>query len=281
MTAGEPQSANDYDDRTTAAVKSVLIEIGQILGSYKGRYAVVGGAVPWLLLNQNDMRHVGTLDVDLSLDAAALGGGEYAHLIESLKSHGYEQRESLRRFQLVRQIDARDGGPLIDVIVDFLRPRDAVTAKNDPPLVDNFAVQRASGAELALRFCEFIPISGAMPNGGTNRVEVAVCSIPALLAMKGHAIHGRYKHKDAYTSTTASVTTLAALTRWLQPAGHCLITRRASPDTDSLPGSLILPMDSDPPASGGSLRKAGRWGNALRTSGSLTPLDRCMHGCAR
>lgn len=198
MTAGEPQSANDYDDRTTAAVKSVLIEIGQILGSYKGRYAVVGGAVPWLLLNQNDMRHVGTLDVDLSLDAAALGGGEYAHLIESLKSHGYEQRESLRRFQLVRQIDARDGGPLIDVIVDFLRPRDAVTVKNDPPLVDNFAVQRASGAELALRFCEFIPISGAMPNGGTNRVEVAVCSIPALLAMKGHAIHGRYKHKDAY-----------------------------------------------------------------------------------
>lgn len=73
MTAGEPQSANDYDDRTTTAVKSVLIEIGQILGSYKGRYAVVGGAVPWLLLNQNDMRHVGTLDVDLSLDAAALG----------------------------------------------------------------------------------------------------------------------------------------------------------------------------------------------------------------
>ena len=68
MTAGEPQSANDYDDRTTAAVKSVLIEIGQILGSYSGKYAVVGGAVPWLLLNQNDdMRHVGTLDVDLSL----------------------------------------------------------------------------------------------------------------------------------------------------------------------------------------------------------------------
>ena len=26
----DPQSANDYDDRTTEAVKSVLIEIGQI-----------------------------------------------------------------------------------------------------------------------------------------------------------------------------------------------------------------------------------------------------------
>ena len=43
---GEPQSAADYDDRTTMAVKTVLIEIGQILGSFKGKFAVVGGAVP-------------------------------------------------------------------------------------------------------------------------------------------------------------------------------------------------------------------------------------------
>jgi hypothetical protein len=47
----EPQTAADYDDRTTAAVKSVLIEIGQILGGFEGKFAVVGGAVPWLLLN--------------------------------------------------------------------------------------------------------------------------------------------------------------------------------------------------------------------------------------
>lgn len=32
MTTREPQSAADYEDRTTAAVKSVLIEIGQIPG---------------------------------------------------------------------------------------------------------------------------------------------------------------------------------------------------------------------------------------------------------
>ena len=43
----EPQVASDYDDRTTAAVKSVLIEIGQVLGSFRGKFAVVGGAVPW------------------------------------------------------------------------------------------------------------------------------------------------------------------------------------------------------------------------------------------
>ena len=46
ITPPDPQSAADYDDRTTAAVKSVLIEIAQVLGSFKGKFAVIGGAVP-------------------------------------------------------------------------------------------------------------------------------------------------------------------------------------------------------------------------------------------
>jgi hypothetical protein len=201
MTPGEPQSAADYDDRTTLAVKTVLIEIGQILGSFKGKFAIVGGAVPWLLLENEDMPHVGTLDVDLALDAEALGDGEYATLIESLQRHGYHQRHQgreLRRFQLVRHVPVEDGGAPLDIIVDFLMPRDARIIRNVPPLISDFAVQRADGADLALRFCKWVPIRGPMPAGGMNRVEIAVCSIPAFLAMKGHAIEGRYKQKDAY-----------------------------------------------------------------------------------
>lgn len=198
LTPGDPQSALEYDDRTTAAVKSVLIEVGQILGSFEGKFAVIGGAVPWLLLNNEEMPHVGSIDVDLSLDAEALGDGEYATLVEALMEHGYAQREGLRRFQLIRQVPSEDGGPPIDVIVDFLMPRHAEIVKNSPPLLANFAVQRANGADLALRFYQLVAVDGPMPGGGQNRVEIAVCSIPALLAMKGHALHGRYKQKDAY-----------------------------------------------------------------------------------
>lgn len=198
MTPGEPQSAADYDDRTSAAVKAVLIEMGQILGAFKGKFAIVGGAVPWLLLGNEDMPHVGTLDVDVGLDAEALGDGEYVTLIDALRGHGYEQRKELRRFQLVRSVAATDGGAPIDVIVDFLMPRDAEVIKNVPPLISDFAVQRADGADLALRFYQLVAIAGSMPEGGTNRVEVAVCLIAALLAMKGHAVQGRYKQKDAY-----------------------------------------------------------------------------------
>jgi hypothetical protein len=194
----DPQSANEYDDRTTAAVKAVLLEIGQILGSFRGKFAVVGGAVPWLLLDNFEMPHVGTIDVDLGLDAEALGDGEYARLVDALMTHGYGQNKKFKKFQLVRRIEATDGGDLIDIVVDFLMPRNAETDRNKPPIIEDFAVQRADGTDLAMRFNQMVAVRGAMPNGGTNQIEIAVCSIPALLAMKGYAVHNRLKQKDAY-----------------------------------------------------------------------------------
>ncbi|MDE0448695.1 MAG: hypothetical protein OXH96_18685 [Spirochaetaceae bacterium] len=134
MAQVEPRYASDYDDRTTAAVRSVLVEIGQILGSYKGKFAVIGGAVPWLLLGEAEMPHVGTVDVDLSLDAEALRDGEYAQLVESLMRQGYHQRGNLRRFQLVRTVPAQDDGAEILCTTRRCSARgSAITSAKLPP----------------------------------------------------------------------------------------------------------------------------------------------------
>ncbi len=233
----EPQFAGDYDDRTTKAVKSVLIEIAQILGSFEGKFAVIGGAVPWLLLSEADMPHSGTVDVDLGLDPSALGDGEYVRLVEALQKHGYHQRDNLRRFQLERTVPARDGGPDIDIVVDFLMPRDAEITKNTPPLISQFAVQRADGAGLALNFNQMVAIEGDMPDGGVNLVRIAVASIPGLLAMKGYAIAQRQKPKDAYDiyysirNFPDGIDALVEATRLLLDVksalkGYCLISEK-------------------------------------------------------
>lgn len=193
-----PPLATAYNNRSIQAVKAVLLEIGQILGSYRNKFVVIGGAVPWLLLDNPQMRHIGSLDVDLSLDPVALGDGEYAMLIDELKKHGYAQSGELKKFQMVRTIQPEDGGPAIAIIVDFLMPRDAVVEKHIPPLVENFAVQKADGAALALKFSEDLRIAGVMPEGGKNALTLKIASIPALLAMKGFALGGRKKDKDAY-----------------------------------------------------------------------------------
>jgi hypothetical protein len=46
------------------------------------------------------MPDVGTLDVDVGLDAEAHGDGEYATLIGARQGHGYAQREGLRAFSI-------------------------------------------------------------------------------------------------------------------------------------------------------------------------------------
>ena len=143
-------------------------------------------------------RHSGKLDVDICLAHEALGDGEYARFVESLLKNGYRQRADLRQFQLLRTVSAPDGGPAIDVVIDFLMPRHAEIEKNTPPLTRGFAVQRADGADLALKFRKTVVIEGYMPEGGRNLVRIAVASIPALLAMKGYAIQNRLKRKDAY-----------------------------------------------------------------------------------
>jgi hypothetical protein len=76
-----------------------------VLGAYRDRFVVIGGAVPWLLLPDAEPVHVGTLDIDLSLDAQALGEGDYKNLVESLQAAGYQRAaQGMKWFQLRRTV---------------------------------------------------------------------------------------------------------------------------------------------------------------------------------
>ncbi len=128
----QPGCASEYADRGVQAVTSVLVELGQVLGAWRDRFVVIGGAVPWLLLPAGSPPHVGTLDVDLALDPEALESPEYATFVAALEH---------------------------------------------------------SVAHV---------VQGRMPDGRQNSVELLIATIPALLVMKGHALVGRDKPKDAY-----------------------------------------------------------------------------------
>src|SRR5262245_10473350 len=102
----EPASAKDYDDVGSQAVLSVLLEIGQVLGVYRDRFVVIGGSVPWLHFPHAEPAHVGTLDIDLSLDAPALGEGHYRTLVELLEAAGYQRAaKDMKWFQLRRTVE--------------------------------------------------------------------------------------------------------------------------------------------------------------------------------
>lgn len=187
-----------YEARINEAVKRVLVELGQVLGAYKGKFAIIGGNVPWLQLPDAETAHIGSIDVDLLLDPKALAGGQYAGLVETLLGADYRQSADHKEFQLIREVPGKEGEPPVIIVVDFLMPGNAVVKKNKPRLVPNFAVIPASGADMALKFNDLIQLEAEMPKGGRNVVEMSVATIPALLVMKGFALDGRDKEKDAY-----------------------------------------------------------------------------------
>lgn len=198
LTVTEPSVARDYDERGVKAVRSVLVELAQVLGAWRLKFVIVGGAVPWLLLPDADPAHVGTLDIDLDLDPDALSDGEYATLVEALEKSGYERDvDGLKQFQLRRWVKVDDGEP-VGVVVDLLMPRDVRGDRNRPVLVEGLRVQGADGAGVALSHNTLVKIEGPMPDGRRNQVELLVATIPAFLVMKGHALAGRDKKKDAY-----------------------------------------------------------------------------------
>jgi len=191
--------ASDYGDRENKAVLQVLVELAQILNSQHGNFVLVGGSVPSLLFKNATPEHIGTLDIDLDLNPETLGEYDYAELVKELEAHDYERDiEELKPFQLQRTIDLKDGSKPIPIIIDLLMPADAVIKKHNPPLIDGLRVQRIDGGRFALKHYQEVTIDGVMPDGRLNKVKILVASPAALLVMKGYALAGRDKQKDAY-----------------------------------------------------------------------------------
>jgi hypothetical protein len=193
----EPCQEEDYGNRQVEAARRVLIDVGQVLAAFRDALVVVGGWVPELLLPRASNPHVGSIDVDLALDAARLGDGRYAELINLLLGTGrYERGE--KDFQLVTRVDLGDGEAAIRVDVEFLAPAAVKLKKNRPKLVEDFRVLRFPVCEVAFTDPESIEIEGRMISGASNTVRLRVVSLPDFIIMKAYALEGRDKAKDVY-----------------------------------------------------------------------------------
>lgn len=80
----EPRHEGDYTDRQVEAARRVLVDLGQVLAAFRDAIVIVGGWVPDLLLPNAQSEHVGSIDVDLALDAGKLDDGRYAQLLKLL-----------------------------------------------------------------------------------------------------------------------------------------------------------------------------------------------------
>jgi hypothetical protein len=193
----EPRSEEDYSPRQVKAARRVLVDVGQVLAAFADCLVVVGGWTPELLMIDAEEPHIGSIDVDLALDAEKLEGGRYAELLRLLLNTK-RYRKGAKSFQLVVDVDLNDGETPVQVDVEFLAPKEVRLKKNKPKLLDDFRALQADGCGVAFHAPVELKLPGRNVRGAKNTVQLRVVSLPDFLVMKAYAIGGRDKPKDTY-----------------------------------------------------------------------------------
>ncbi len=193
----EPRSEAEYGKRQSEAARRVLIDVGQVLASFSDCLVVVGGWTPDLLFQDSEGSHIGSIDVDLALDAARLQDGRYAEMLQLLLDTK-RYRQGAKAFQLAVDVDLGDGERPVQVDLEFLAPSNVKLGKNRPKLLEGFRVLQVEAMNEAFRSPVRVTLDGRNVRGARNTVTMQVASLADFLVMKAHAIGLRDKPKDVY-----------------------------------------------------------------------------------
>jgi hypothetical protein len=195
--SGEHRTQGDYSARQTEAARRVLVELSALLAPFKDCLVLVGGWVPDLMPMEAGEDHVGSIDVDLALEAERLGAERYAALIQTLTETNRYKRAPDEEFTLYTMMNLGDGGLSVRVNVDFLKPAGSDLGVASPKPTVEVNPLAVDGCELVFDHPALLVIPGQKPGQGLAG-GFRVASVAGFLVMKAHAMLGREKPKDAY-----------------------------------------------------------------------------------
>jgi hypothetical protein len=198
----KPTTAADYAPEYVERVRATCLYVATKLGDLTDDLVVVGGLVPSLIVDQENLAegveaHVGTMDLDIGLAVALLDQGRYRELSERLRRGGFTQDEN-ERGNATRQrwkIEAAEKVTL-DFLIAPTRPDDrGGNLRNIEP---DFAAIIALGLQLAFVDRQRITLTGRTITGEDAEREIWVCGPAAYIVLKALAFSLRGENKDAY-----------------------------------------------------------------------------------
>jgi hypothetical protein len=183
------------------AGRSVLLELMHMLGEYREHMVVIGGWVPNLILPEGSsvlgLPHIGSTDIDLVIDHANVTGAEYATIEELLREGGYHQTLDGNPNHWFRKVTIEERE--ITVKVEFSAGMLGGTGRSRRhQRVQGVLARKQEDADLALLRPQRCVISGRLPSGAADTVEVPVASLAVWVILKSLAIRDRIKEKDPY-----------------------------------------------------------------------------------
>ena len=196
-------SRDEYPDDAVQACLSVLLELFTYLKPYRDYIVLIGGWVPFFLTRgKAEESHIGSLDIDLALDASRIPEAGYSTILELLAERGYQparnsKNETIpaRYERIVRFSDGRS----YPVQVDFLAPEYGGTKKRHRhQRVQDLLAHKARGSDLVFKHYVEIEIAGRLPNGAENQERIKIADLLSCWVMKAITFGNRGSEKDVY-----------------------------------------------------------------------------------
>ena len=191
-----------YNEEDIALVRSACLYVSTKLGDMLDEIVIVGGVVPSLLIDQNDLEsgldsHAGTKDLDLGLALSLLEEERYRELSKRLRESGFSP-DSNSKGNMTRQRWRLDKDPLLTM--DFLIPPTSHSDRGNrlQNIEQDFAAVITPGLHLAFTDRQMVSLKGYTPFGAYAEREIWVCGPGAFLVLKALAFDGRAHSKDAY-----------------------------------------------------------------------------------
>jgi len=185
----------------------VMRELFLYLKPYRNQIVLIGGWVPYFLLEKYKYRgeydrHVGSLDIDVALDAFSIPETAYESILEILRERGfYHKKDALDRdipASFLKKVRFEDGKE-IEVRIDFLAPEYGGTSKKKRhQIIQEMLARKGRGTDIVFNHADVIHLSGPISNGANIELDIKVADVTACLVMKGIALGERTSEKDAY-----------------------------------------------------------------------------------
>ncbi len=194
----KPTTADGYNAGLAAEARRLCLYVATILGDLSNDIVVVGGLVPYLIIDQDvvEVPHVGTRDLDLGLALALLDEERYREVSARLRDRGFKAGTKSEG-QVTRQTWILPESP---IAIDFLisRSESGPEPGRLQALEGDFAAIVTPALGLAFQDFIEVVIDDVTPNEERARRSVKVCGPAAFVVMKAHAFRLRGENKDAY-----------------------------------------------------------------------------------
>ena len=198
----KPSRAADYSKEQIQLVKATCLYIATILGDYIKQTVIVGGLVPSILIDQENLpngvdSHVGTMDLDLGLTLAIFDEKKYQAITKRLRSAQFspdvnEQGNLTRQRWKIENVGK--------VTIDFLVPPTSAEDQGGQikDIEKDFAAVITPGLELAFKDKIKVTLDGNTIFGEKAKRDVYSCGPGAFVVLKALAFRKRGENKDAY-----------------------------------------------------------------------------------